>query len=599
MKFRIRAFVIVAVVLAAYASALPNGFVWDDTALVLRDPLIRSWRLIPEGFAHFLFLDATPSDFYRPLQRLLYTFNYWAFAVRPMSYHLTSVLCHAAAALSLWRFARELLERFGVGEKLRERVSFFAAVVWAVHPIHTAAVSYVAGLADPLAAAFGFAGLDFALRSDNRERRRMWIYSAAAAALFLCSALSKESGLLFPFLWLVIVGVQRQWRTLIRVAAVAASTAVIYLSLRIPAEHLPAPRLHDSPPALVRPLLVARAVAEYAALLVFPRHLYMDRDVETHPTGPNEETFNAAAARELETLAGAILFAGLIYSIARAARRDERATLVCLLLIAAAYLPVSGIIVLNATVAEHWMYVPSAFLVLACGLAIGHLLSTHVRWQKPAVLVLTVFTVCLAARTFVRNFDWKDERTFFERTIADGGDSARMLVNLANVEMNDGRFADAHEHLKRALEKEPNLPFALLSSAALAIREKNFAAAKEWLDRAATIPLVEAQAQEMRVVLANHEAGQTDLIRMRLASRTGPPNWLIEKRYIRVLAENGMTAAAIHELRIVLSREPFRAESWQLLGELLQRAGDKADAVKAFAMANDLDVHLALRPPVL
>ena len=58
---------LVAAIFASYLPALRNGFVWDDTALILRDPLIRSWQLIPETFQHFLFLDATPSDFYRPV----------------------------------------------------------------------------------------------------------------------------------------------------------------------------------------------------------------------------------------------------------------------------------------------------------------------------------------------------------------------------------------------------------------------------------------------------------------------------------------------------------------------------------------------------
>jgi hypothetical protein len=62
----------------------------------LRDPLIRSWRLIPEGFHHFLFVDATPSNFYRPLQRLAYTLEYWTFAFRPGPYHFTNILLHAA-----------------------------------------------------------------------------------------------------------------------------------------------------------------------------------------------------------------------------------------------------------------------------------------------------------------------------------------------------------------------------------------------------------------------------------------------------------------------------------------------------------------------
>src|SRR6187455_2215082 len=68
--------VIIAATFLVYWPAQRNGFVWDDTALVWRDPLIRSWRLIPEGFRHFLFIDATASNFYRPMQRLTLTADY-------------------------------------------------------------------------------------------------------------------------------------------------------------------------------------------------------------------------------------------------------------------------------------------------------------------------------------------------------------------------------------------------------------------------------------------------------------------------------------------------------------------------------------------
>src|SRR4030095_11010978 len=68
--------IVIAATSLVYWPAQRNGFVWDDTALVLRDPLIRSWRLIPESFRHFLFLDATASNFYRPLQRLTFTGDY-------------------------------------------------------------------------------------------------------------------------------------------------------------------------------------------------------------------------------------------------------------------------------------------------------------------------------------------------------------------------------------------------------------------------------------------------------------------------------------------------------------------------------------------
>ena len=101
MKKIFPAIALVAIVFAVYAPALRNDFVWDDTALVLRDPLIRSWRLIPEGFRHFLFTDATASDFYRPIQRLTYTFDYALFVFRPAGYHLSNIVFHALTALAL------------------------------------------------------------------------------------------------------------------------------------------------------------------------------------------------------------------------------------------------------------------------------------------------------------------------------------------------------------------------------------------------------------------------------------------------------------------------------------------------------------------
>src|SRR5580704_6994467 len=69
------ALAIMALAFAVYIPSLRNGYVWDDSALIQRDPFIRSWRLTAEGFRHFLFTDATASDFYRPFQRLTYTWH--------------------------------------------------------------------------------------------------------------------------------------------------------------------------------------------------------------------------------------------------------------------------------------------------------------------------------------------------------------------------------------------------------------------------------------------------------------------------------------------------------------------------------------------
>jgi hypothetical protein len=173
--------ILLAAVLLVYGPALPNGLVWDDTALILRDPLIRSPRLLAEGFRHFLFLDATASDFYRPLQRVAYTLDYALAGFTPWVFHLTSLLVHAGAAMALYALGWRLLA--GISRHPR-RLALAVALVWAVHPVHSSAVAYASGLADPLAALCGFGGLALLLSG-----RRSLAGLALGAALF-----AKESG---------------------------------------------------------------------------------------------------------------------------------------------------------------------------------------------------------------------------------------------------------------------------------------------------------------------------------------------------------------------------------------------------------------------
>src|SRR5947209_1180381 len=308
-----------------------NGFVWDDTALILRDPLIRSWRLIPEGFNHFLFVDATASDFYRPIQRLSYTIDYGAFAFRAGPYHVTSLIWHSFAAIALFLFAEEFLSIFGIERRRCRLIAWVVALIWAIHPVQSAAVVYVSGRADPLAATFGFLGLFLILRAGKLVGRRQLLLFAAGGITLLLSAFSKEAGLIFPFLGIIVFILGKNWRDLWKIALVTAFVGAVYFALRFGADHHPAPQLTPPPPLLVRPIIVARAVAEYAGLVVFPCNLHMDRDVETQPTGFNEASLAHSAWRELQTLLGVILIAAYFYWMWRARKRSP-AVFSCLFL---------------------------------------------------------------------------------------------------------------------------------------------------------------------------------------------------------------------------------------------------------------------------
>src|SRR5207249_471246 len=185
---------------------------------------------------------------------------------------------------------------------------------------------------------------------DATGGRKFFLFGLSGVTLLL-SAFSKEAGLIFSLIGISLFVLQKNLRDLWKVAAIMAFVGAIYFALRFGAEHEPAPRLTPPPPLLVRPIIVARAVAEYAGLIVFPWNLHMDRDVETQPSGFNEASLAHAAWRELQTLVGLVLIAAFFYWMLRARKRNQ-AVFTALLFATIAYLPVSGIVALNATAAE-------------------------------------------------------------------------------------------------------------------------------------------------------------------------------------------------------------------------------------------------------
>ena len=318
----------------------------------------------------------------------------------------------------------------------------------------------------------------------------------------------------------------------------------------------------------------------------------MERQLDIRGAGVAVVT--GAAWRELQTVAGAILIGLMIYWAARARKRNF-AVFVLLVLTGVTYLPISGVWRLNAAAAEHWIYLPLGFLFLAVAVAITSL-ADRKAWPRRATVtmatLLATWCVFLAGRTFLRIFDWKDQRTFLERTIATGGNSVRMLTNLGALELAENHLELAKKHLKAALEKDPNEPFAVINLAAVALKENDFKTARELLSRAKEMPEIEARAYEDLAILENKEHGDADLKRMRLASRTGNPDWSIEKRYIRLLDEAGATPSAIWEAEHVLGTEWYRAETWELLGQLLEKSGRRREAAYSIAKAHGYDVHL-------
>ena len=590
--------VIIVATLFVYWPAQRNGFVWDDTALVQRDPLIRSWRLIPEGFRHFLFIDATASNFYRPLQRLSFTVDYALWDRSTRGWHLTSIYVHLAAAIALFFLAEKLTTHRGWACAI--------AALWAIHPLHTSAVTYIAGRADPLQAMFGFAGLALALKSlGGRGSARALAgsgaapgsagaspshshsrpLSIAAAICFLGAILSKEAGISALLIWFSMLAWHRVPRAVWgKWIALGAAVLAVYGALRFTAENTPPPK-QDVPPASARPILAARAVAEYAELIFAPVHLRMERDVSSG-VGPLADREANARWREWQTLLGLALIGG---GILWWRWSNRRAPIAALALISGlvAYLPVSNLFALNASMAEHWLYVPLAFGFIAAAMSLREIPKA-----LPVIaMAIAIWAGWLGWRTFERQADWKDQRTFLTQNIANGGDSARMRVNLGQLESAEGLDDKAFQEMSRAMTLAPDQPFAQLGMAALLIRANQLDSAETLLAKAETHPVVANECRLLRASLNRIKTGADITPMLHEAALAAPTNWPTWRRYLSELDRADRRVDAIRELRAFLERQSFRAESWAMLGDLLAKEHDYPRAIAAFTEATDLDVH--------
>jgi Flp pilus assembly protein TadD len=355
--------------------------------------------------------------------------------------------------------------------------------------------------------------------------------------------------------------------------------------MRLSAEHIsPPPATPVS--AAARPIIALRAFAEYAGLFLAPVRLHMERDVLPFGRGDLATTIRIARDREFQTLLGAVLLAGFVVWMRWSWRRDRVvfAGLACFLV---AYLPICGLFSLNASVAEHWLYVPGAFLLLAAVVSAARLPVS----PAAGVTILGLWAVFLGVRTFVRNPDWHDQRTFLEKTIADGGENARMLINLGDLELTENHPGPAIADFLKALDLSPDQPFALVSLGSAYLRAKEFDLARQEFEQATKHPITAADGYQALAVLDYQEYQVDRMDLLEKSAEMAPDDWSIQKRFIGHLDERGQVVAAISALREITADQPWRAEAWQDLGDYWAQVQQYDSAARAYRRAIELDVH--------
>ena len=391
-------------------------------------------------------------------------------------------------------------------------------------------------------------------------------------------------------IWFVFIGSRRAKRAIwIQWAAIAAIVFGVYFGLRCTAHRTPPPPPSTPAPSTGEiPILVARAVAEYAGLVAAPVTLRMERDVR-------DQSEIKSTSRNWQTMTGLALIACVV-GWWFWARRGAPLAATALVAGAVAYLPISNLFTLNATVAEHWLYVPSTFLFAALAQS---LLIAPPRLKCLAVVLTLAWSVWLGVRTWQRQGDWVDQRTFLMRTIADGGDSARMRVNLGTLELKEDHPTRALAEYAEALTRNSSLVFAHFGRATAYARLGEYANARKALEQCAAGRGLDAEVTQLRAALDFAERQIDPAPAYKAAAELVPLNWNHRKRYLTILADSGRLNQAIQDLRIFLDTQPWRADSWLLLATFLERTPQRDFANIALSEPRPRDLHLEFSPAAI
>jgi Flp pilus assembly protein TadD len=591
--------------------ALQGQLIWDDDYLIRTNPLIKSPLLVLEAFRHYLFLDSY-SPHYRPVQNISYMLDYALWNDNNYGFHLTNVLLHVGSAIFLYLLLGKLLRPLlnGLGNKrptLEENsgatsaslVAFLIAILWAVHPIHSAAVDYISGRADSLAFLFSCGGWLLFLKAKDFSRPRFrYLVLAGAWLSGLLALCSRESACIWIILFLIyLFGFERSVEFRRKCVVLVASLALLgtYACLR----SLPEPRTQKQPSAgwstSVRTVLMCRALGDYGRLMVFPSNLHMERTVFDPRTSRSKESRYSSIELEYLSVLGAFVVAALVFGAMRKGK-GRKVRILGSIWFLFSYLPISNLVDLNATVAEHWLYLPSAgFLIFLAGVALDLPLS----WRKASVAFACFAIFGLGVRSYLRSGDWVSSEVFARKTMGAGGATLRVSLILGQAYLEQKNYAEAERVFRKALELCPDYPLARNNLADVLWRqgkEKEARAIFESASKAAPeirhdYPRTWIAALNLAHFLHEQEDDAGAIAVLETARHDYPGTWELISFDSELLRKAGRLNEAIAMI------QPFAQSNWwhfgaaMALGRLYAEKNDVDLAETVLHRASWLDIH--------
>jgi protein O-mannosyl-transferase len=548
MKDSLRIGLLLAVVALIYGNTLRNEFTMDDGIYVLRN------AQVTQASVQGLFAANKLTNVFRPVTFATLALNWRLGGARPLGFHLFNLILHACVAWLLFLLLDELL---GASPQAKI-VAFAAALIFAVHPLHTEAVASISGRAELLAA--GFLCAAWILHLNDQQ--------IPALICFVLALLSKESAVVFLPLLLVGDYARGKWKPILRYALFAGMT-LLYLGILWKVQggrfgQVTIAQL-DNPLAVIPPqwriLNALRVAWKYAELHFYPAKLSCDYSFNTIPIYMDwRHTLPAL-------LAAMAAIGGWIWAVWK--RRSG------VILAGGIYLGgfavTANILMPTGTImGERLAYLPSAGFCLLAALGWNWLRG---RQRTVAVAAAAAIIAAFGMRTMVRNLDWKDNMSLYSAGVRVSPGSAKMHGNLGSEYQAAVEWDLAASEYETALRINPDYPDVLAAYGLLEAWRGHDQAGGHMLERAYYMshrdnPNYDFMAVNYAALLmqGNHLDGAMDVLNREIAESPSYARAWSNRAVIHY--KQGQTAPARNDAEKALQLDPANTQAQNLLRAL-------------------------------
>ena len=453
-----------------YAFNLDNGLFWDDDDWIINNNFVHSisWDNVKFWFSNNVLGGVgLKSNYYRPLLFFTFAFNWVLSETKPFLWHLVSNSIHVANAVLVFVLFRRYAGNL---------VSFLTALIFAIHPLNTEAVTYIAGRGDPLSVLFMLLGLLFFIKdieSPNTIR-----YKLFTASFLILAILSRETGIIFPFLLMIFYisfVAKDRFLSAVKKAFFEAlpyfGVVLIYGILRLTVLNFQNTLNFYATPNTYSENLYVRVFTflpilwEYLKLLVVPTGLHMERDAAVYSA-----FFQWPVWFVFLVLVGLLGWLWHLYKKNRVIPTTEFGVwFFGIFWFFVALAPVSGIAPINALMYEHWLYLPMVGFWLIVSYCLVKLLNfqgsalqgstlnpqkgrTFIFGRTLLVVALVAYFSFFAYQSIQRNIIWKNPIEFYKNILKYEPESVRINNNLGNQYYNQKNIEQAEFYYRKAVE---------------------------------------------------------------------------------------------------------------------------------------------------